>query len=75
MPLMGKKTFQIFLLFLACTAVFSFTACREEPKLNEALARAGLGDLTKVNPTRLDPQVGAVVQAFNAMVERYLEDY
>ncbi len=44
-------------------------ACREEPKLAQAFAAAGFGDVTSVDPRIPDPKTGAFVQAFNRFVE------
>ncbi len=44
-------------------------ACRELPALNDALVAAGLPDVAKAAIHPVVPEVGAVVQAFNRVVE------
>jgi hypothetical protein len=44
-------------------------ACREDPALAAALLAAGLPDLAAASGPRISPELGAVVQAFNTVVE------
>lgn len=48
-------------------------ACREDPKLAQAFAAAGFGDVAAADPRLPDPKVGALVQAFNRFVETHWE--
>lgn len=44
-------------------------ACRESEYLAAALRDVGLGDVAAMDPRRVDPETGRLVQAFNRMVE------
>ncbi len=49
-------------------------ACQDDAQLSEALIAAGVGDVASMDTRRADPEIGALVQAFNLYVERHLEE-
>ena len=50
-------------------------ACRESPELAKAIESAALGDVSRMNPRKVDAQTGALVQGFNALVEDLWEPH
>ena len=50
-------------------------ACRESEELARELREAGMGDIAMMNSIVPDPQVGQLVNAFNAMVELHWENW
>ncbi len=50
-------------------------ACRESAELEARLAEAGFPGIPMMNTIVPEPQTAALIQSFNAMVERYYEDW
>ncbi len=50
-------------------------ACREEPRLGEALCEAGFDVLAEAGHGAISPEGGSIVQVFNRMIEERWEDW